>query len=126
MPDFDEASPGARLRVVVAEDDLLTREGVCRLLESSGEVEVVAAVGDAEALRAAVTEHRPSVVLTDIRMPPGHHTEGIVAAKEIRRDYVGTGVVVSSVASASRRAMALGAPTLSSFISRFREGISPS
>lgn len=96
MPEFDEASPGARLRVVVAEDDLLTREGVCRLLESSGEVEVVAAVGDAEALRAAVAEHRPSVVLTDIRMPPGHHTEGIVAAKEIRKDYPGTGVVVLS------------------------------
>ena len=96
MPDPDEASPRARLRVVVAEDDLLTREGVCRLLESSGEVEVVAAVGDAEALRAAVSEHRPSVVLTDIRMPPGHHTEGIAAAKEIRRQYAGTGVVVLS------------------------------
>jgi len=96
VPEFDEAPRGPRLRVVVAEDDLLTREGVCRLLESSGEVEVVAAVGDAEALRAAVAEHRPSVVLTDIRMPPGHHTEGIVAAKEIRREYVGTGVVVLS------------------------------
>ena len=82
--------------MVVAEDDLLTREGVCRLLESSGEVEVVAAVGNAEALRVAVAEHRPSVVLTDIRMPPGHHTEGIVAAKEIRRDYPATGVVVLS------------------------------
>lgn len=96
MPEFDEASPRVRLRVVVAEDDLLTREGVCRLLESSGEVEVVAAVGDAEALRAAVAEHRPSAVLTDIRMPPGYHTEGIAAAKEIRREYPGTGVVVLS------------------------------
>ena len=84
------------LRVVVAEDDLLTREGVCRLLESSGEVEVVAAVGDADALVAAVTEHRPAAVLTDIRMPPEHHTEGIVAAKRIRRDHPGTGVVVLS------------------------------
>lgn len=89
-----EAAPA--LRVVVAEDDLLTREGVCRLLESSGEVEIVAAVGDAEALVAAVTEHRPAAVLTDIRMPPGHHTEGIVAAKRIRRDHPGTGVVVLS------------------------------
>lgn len=96
MPDHDEAFPEGPLRVVVAEDDLLTREGVCRLLESSGEVEVVAAVGDAEALRAAVSEHRPAVVLTDIRMPPEHHTEGITAAKEIRRTYPGTGVVVLS------------------------------
>ncbi|HEV2086707.1 MAG TPA: response regulator [Cryptosporangiaceae bacterium] len=96
MADHDAVSSGDRLRAVVAEDDLLTREGVCRLLESSGEVEVVAAVGDAETLRAAVAEHRPCVVLTDIRMPPGHHTEGIAAAKEIRRKYAGTGVVVLS------------------------------
>ena len=95
MPDHEEALP-ERLRVVVAEDDLLTREGVCRLLESGGEVSVVAAVGDAEALLAAVAEHRPSAVLTDIRMPPGHHTEGIVAAKEIRREHPDTGVVVLS------------------------------
>ncbi len=96
MSDHDEASPDGRLRVVVAEDDLLTREGVCRLLESSGEIDVVAAVGDADALRDAVSELRPAVVLTDIRMPPGHHTEGIAAAKEIRRAYPGTGVVVLS------------------------------
>lgn len=96
MPDHDEALAEGRLRVVVAEDDLLTREGVCRLLESSGEIDVVAAVGDAEALSAAVSEHRPAVVLTDIRMPPAHHTEGIAAAKEIRRTYPGTGVVVLS------------------------------
>ncbi len=96
MSELDEAAPVAWLRVVVAEDDLLTREGVCRLLESSGEIDVVAAVGDAEALSGAVAEHRPAVVLTDIRMPPGHHTEGIAAAKEIRRTYPGTGVVVLS------------------------------
>lgn len=96
MHDHEEATPGVRLRVVVAEDDLLTREGVCRLLERSGKIDVVAAVGNAETLRAAVADHRPAVVLTDIRMPPGHHIEGIVAAKEIRRDYPGTGVVVLS------------------------------
>ncbi|HUH06218.1 MAG TPA: response regulator transcription factor [Egibacteraceae bacterium] len=96
MADLDDGSPRSRLRVVVAEDDLLTREGVCRLLESSGQVEVVAAVGDAEALHAAVAEHRPSVVLTDIRVPPGYHTEGIAAAKQIRREFAGTGVVVLS------------------------------
>lgn len=97
MSDLDQASPATPLRVVVAEDDLLTREGVCRLLESSSDqLDVVAAVGDADALLAAVAEHRPAAVLTDIRMPPGHHTEGIVAAKEIRRSFPGTGVVVLS------------------------------
>lgn len=96
MPELDETLSRGRLRVVVAEDDLLTREGVCRLLESSGEVEVLAAVGDAVALLVAVAETRPAAVLTDIRMPPGHHTEGIAAAKEIRSRYPGTGVVVLS------------------------------
>lgn len=82
--------------MVVAEDDLLTREGVCRLLESSGTIEVVAATGDVESLLAAVAEHRPAAVLTDIRMPPGHHTEGIVAARQIRSGHPATGVVVLS------------------------------
>lgn len=96
MADDPEVVPEGPLRVVVAEDDLLTREGVCRLLESSGEIDVVAAVGDAEALSNAVSRHRPAAVLTDIRMPPRHHTEGITAAKDIRRAYPGTGVVVLS------------------------------
>lgn len=96
MPDDDGAARATRLGVVVAEDDLLTREGVCRLLESSGEVDVVAAVGDTATLNAAVAAHRPRAVLTDIRMPPGYHTEGIAAAKEIRKNYPGTGVVVLS------------------------------
>lgn len=94
MSDLDQ-SP-TRLRVVVAEDDLLTREGVCRLLESDGTIEVVAATGDAESLLAAVADHRPDAVLTDIRMPPDHHTEGIVAARRIRGEHPGTGVVVLS------------------------------
>ena len=65
MPDLDQAPPEPRLRVAVAEEDLLTREGVCRLLESSGQIEVVTAVSDADALRAAVADHRPSAVLTE-------------------------------------------------------------
>jgi DNA-binding NarL/FixJ family response regulator len=96
VPEHDDTSPGERLRVVVAEDDLLTREGVCRLLESSGEIDVVAAVGNVAALRSAVAKQRPSAVLTDIRMPPGYHSEGIEAAKEIRKLHTGTGVVVLS------------------------------
>jgi DNA-binding NarL/FixJ family response regulator len=84
------------LRVVIAEDNYLVREGTRRLLEDSGEVEVLAAVGDAEALLAAVEELRPDAVLTDIRMPPGHSMEGIDAARRIRREVPGVGVVVLS------------------------------
>ena len=85
-----------RLRVVLAEDNYLVREGTRRLLEDSGEVDVVAAVGNAEELRDAVRRFAPQAVLTDIRMPPGHHMEGIEAAHAIRRDHPGTGVVVLS------------------------------
>lgn len=85
-----------RLRVVIAEDNYLVREGTRRLLEESGAVEVVAGVGDAEELRDAVRRLTPAVVLTDIRMPPGHHMEGIEAAHAIRAEHHGTGVVVLS------------------------------
>jgi DNA-binding NarL/FixJ family response regulator len=85
-----------RLRVVLAEDNYLVREGTRRLLEDSGEVDVVAAVGNAEELRDAVRRFAPQAVLTDIRMPPGHHMEGIEAAHAIRRDHPGIGVVVLS------------------------------
>jgi DNA-binding NarL/FixJ family response regulator len=85
-----------RLRVVVAEDNYLVREGTRRLLEDSGEVEVVAAVGDAVELLDAVRRFAPDAVLTDIRMPPGHHMEGIEAAHTIRREHPGLGVVVLS------------------------------
>lgn len=96
MPSPAGDTPQTPLRVVIAEDDLLTREGVCRLLESSSDMDVVAAVADGEALLRAVAAHRPTAVLTDIRMPPGHHTEGIVAAKKIRSAYPHTGVLVLS------------------------------
>ena len=85
-----------QLRVVLAEDNYLVREGTRRLLEESGEIDVVAAVGNAEELRDAVRRFAPQAVLTDIRMPPGHHMEGIEAAHAIRRDHPGTGVVVLS------------------------------
>jgi DNA-binding NarL/FixJ family response regulator len=84
------------LRVVLAEDSYLVREGTRRLIESSGEVEVVAAVGTAEEMLDAVERLRPDAVMTDIRMPPGHGTEGIVAAHEIRRRHPEIGVVVLS------------------------------
>jgi DNA-binding NarL/FixJ family response regulator len=85
-----------QLRVVLAEDNYLVREGTRRLLEDSGEIDVVAAVGNAEELRDAVRRFAPQAVLTDIRMPPGHHMEGIEAAHAIRRDHPGIGVVVLS------------------------------
>jgi DNA-binding NarL/FixJ family response regulator len=83
------------LRVVTAEDAALFREGLARLLADRGH-EVVAAVGDADALLAAVAEHRPDVAVADIRMPPTHTDEGLRAAIELRRDYPGTGVLVLS------------------------------
>src|SRR5256714_6122079 len=84
------------LRVVLAEDNYLVREGTRRLLEDSAEVVVVAAVGSADELIDAVERLRPQVVLTDIRMPPGHRTEGIEAAHAIRASHPQVGVVVLS------------------------------
>src|SRR5438132_4043969 len=84
------------LRVVIAEDNYLVREGTRRLLEDSGEVDVVAAVGNAVELCDAVRRLTPDAVLTDIRMPPGHHTEGIDAAHAIRAEHPGIGVAVLS------------------------------
>jgi DNA-binding NarL/FixJ family response regulator len=85
-----------RLRVVIAEDNYLVREGTRRLLEDSGEVEVVAAVGAYDELLDAVDRLLPHAVLTDIRMPPGHDMEGIQAAHQIRARHPQMGVVVLS------------------------------
>lgn len=85
-----------RLSVVIAEDNYLVREGTRRLLEDAGEVEVLAAVGNAVELLEAVDALRPDAVLTDIRMPPGHQVEGIDAAHAIRERYPEIGVVVLS------------------------------
>lgn len=85
----------ARVRVVLAEDGVLLREGLAGLLKRFG-FEPVAVVGDAEALRAAVAEHAPDLVITDIRMPPGFTDEGLRAAAELRRTRPGLAVVVLS------------------------------
>ena len=84
------------VRVVLADDNYLVREGVAALLAEAREVELVEAVADPEALHRAVAVHKPDAVLTDIRMPPTFTTEGIDAAKRIRTDFPGTGVVVLS------------------------------
>jgi DNA-binding NarL/FixJ family response regulator len=83
------------MRVVIAEDSVVLRDGLVELLGSRG-YEVVAAVGDGEALRAAVGEHRPDVAVVDIRMPPTHTDEGLRAAIELRRRDPQLGVLVFS------------------------------
>ncbi|MGB6578854.1 MAG: response regulator transcription factor [Streptosporangiaceae bacterium] len=85
-----------RLRIVIAEDNYLVREGTRRLLEDSGEVEVLAGVGNSEELLTAVRQLKPDAVLTDIRMPPGHQIEGIDAAHAIRQSHPQIGVVILS------------------------------
>jgi DNA-binding NarL/FixJ family response regulator len=85
-----------RLRVVIAEDHYLVREGTRKLLEDSGEVVVEASVGTATELKDAVRRLGPDAVITDIRMPPGHNMEGIVAAHAIRAEHPGVGIVVLS------------------------------
>jgi DNA-binding NarL/FixJ family response regulator len=83
------------MRVVIAEDAALFREGLVRLLEDRGH-QVCAAVADGEALLEAVAAHRPEVAVVDIRMPPTHTDEGLRAALQLRRDHPGTGVLVFS------------------------------
>jgi DNA-binding NarL/FixJ family response regulator len=84
------------IRLVLAEDHLLVREGVLRLLEARPDIEVVAACGDLESLLAAAETERPDVVVTDIRMPPGETDEGIQAAARLRETSPEVGVVVLS------------------------------
>jgi DNA-binding NarL/FixJ family response regulator len=83
------------VRVVVADDSVLLREGIVRLLEDAG-FEVVAQAGDAEDLVRKVSAHKPDVAIVDIRMPPSHTDDGLRAALEIRRRLPGTGVLVLS------------------------------
>jgi DNA-binding NarL/FixJ family response regulator len=84
------------LRVVFAEDNYLVREGTAALLASSDEVELVGTAEDLDGLLEAVATEAPDAILTDIRMPPTNTTEGIEAAKRIRAEHPGTGVVVLS------------------------------
>jgi DNA-binding NarL/FixJ family response regulator len=83
------------VRIVIAEDSVLLREGLTKLL-SDGGFEVVAAVPDADQLLRAVGEHHPDLVVVDVRMPPTHTDEGIRAALVIRRQYPQVAVLVLS------------------------------
>ncbi|MFB9182191.1 response regulator [Dactylosporangium sucinum] len=83
------------MRVVVADDAVLLREGLVRLLEESGHT-VVAAVGDGPSMVAAVVEHRPDVAIVDVRMPPSHTDEGLRAAVAARQQVPATPILVLS------------------------------
>lgn len=85
-----------RLRIVLAEDSVLVREGLIRILEAEPDLEVVATCSDLDDLYRSVEEHRPDVVVTDIRMPPSGTDEGIAAAVELRRRRPELGVLVLS------------------------------
>lgn len=95
------------LRIVVAEDHYLVREGIRQTFESLDGIVVVAAVGSAPELEAAVDDHLPDVVVTDIRMPPGDHSDGIDAALRIRGRHPGVGIVVLSQYAEAQYALEL-------------------
>jgi DNA-binding NarL/FixJ family response regulator len=95
------------IRVVLAEDSLIVREGIRRLLDLDPSVTVVASCGDFDSLLAAVEAERPDVVLTDIRMPPDRRDEGIRAALELRAASPEVGVVVLSQYTEPAYALAL-------------------
>jgi DNA-binding NarL/FixJ family response regulator len=82
-------------RVVLADDDVLLREGLASLLERRG-FQVVGQAGDASALLALVREHEPDIVIVDVRMPPGHSTEGLDAARTIRQELPAVAILVLS------------------------------
>jgi DNA-binding NarL/FixJ family response regulator len=96
----------AGLRVVVAEDDVLLREGIASLLERSG-LQVLGQVGDGAELLEVVRQTRPDVVVVDVRMPPTHTTEGLQAAREIRQELPETAILVLSAYADVEQAMEL-------------------
>jgi DNA-binding NarL/FixJ family response regulator len=95
------------LRLVIADDHLLVREGVRRLLEADPDLEVAAVCGDLDSLLSAVETEHPDVVVTDIRMPPGNSDEGIQAAERLRTTNPDVGVVVLSQYATPSYALAL-------------------
>jgi DNA-binding NarL/FixJ family response regulator len=83
------------MRIVIAEDAAVIRAGLAEVLADHGH-EIVAAVGDAEALKKAVAEHEPDAAVVDVRMPPDHTDEGLRAALAIRKSHPGVGILVFS------------------------------
>jgi DNA-binding NarL/FixJ family response regulator len=99
-------TPMPPTRVAVADDDVLLREGLASLLERSG-FEVVGQAGDGPGLVELVRTHEPDLVIVDIRMPPDHETEGLEAARVIRAERPGTGILVLSAHVEVEQAMEL-------------------
>ena len=97
----------ALIRVVLAEDNALLREGISRLIEAQGDLELVGVASDLPELLELVAEHKPDVVVTDIRMPPTGSDEGIQAAAWLREHQPTVGVVVLSQYTAPAYALAL-------------------
>jgi DNA-binding NarL/FixJ family response regulator len=95
------------IRIVLAEDSYLVREGLRRLLETQPDLEVAAVCADLDSLLAAVNDERPDVVITDIRMPPSGQDEGIQAARRLRETSPDVGVVVLSQYAEPGYALAL-------------------
>jgi DNA-binding NarL/FixJ family response regulator len=91
----DLSDPGGPVRVVLADDNVLLREGIAGLLERAG-FEIAGQAGDADGLIALVRMKRPDLAVVDIRMPPGHSTEGLNAAITIRKEFPETGIMVLS------------------------------
>jgi DNA-binding NarL/FixJ family response regulator len=98
--------PAAAIRVVLADDSVLFREGLARVLAENGFM-VAGQAGDAEGLHAAVERETPDVVVTDIRMPPTNTSEGLLAAQRIRAEHPGVGVLVLSQYVETRQAVKL-------------------
>jgi serine/threonine-protein kinase PknK len=96
----------SRRRIVLADDDVLLREGLASLLERS-EFQVVGQAGDASELMELVRDHQPELVLIDIRMPPTHTTEGLDAAQKIREEFPDMGILVLSAHVEVEHAMGL-------------------
>ena len=94
------------MRIVIAEDQVLLRDGLVRLLSGAGHA-VVGQVGDGRRLVAEVSEQRPDLVIADVRMPPTYTDEGLVAASRIREEFPGVGVLVLSTYAETAYAVAL-------------------
>jgi DNA-binding NarL/FixJ family response regulator len=95
------------IRLAVADDDLLVREGIRHALGDEADIDIVAVAADRDELLDAVERESPDLVLTDIRMPPGHATEGIDIARVLRTSHPGTGVIVVSLYAHPEYALAL-------------------
>jgi DNA-binding NarL/FixJ family response regulator len=107
QPEDAVPSRVVTIRVVLAEDNYLVREGLHRLVDSEPDLEVVAVAEDLASLLAAIEQEKPDVVLTDIRMPPTGTDEGIRAAEELRTSHPDIGVVVLSQYDDAAYAVAL-------------------